>query len=74
MATNQVPLTSELILVMDNGLGGSGQQLSINRTYKNVKCSASDDDVYAIAQDIISLQERNVLAIQRRDTIEIQEA
>ena len=37
MATNQVPLTSELILVMDNGLGGSGQQLSINRIYKNVK-------------------------------------
>ncbi|MGI5912719.1 MAG: DUF1659 domain-containing protein [Syntrophomonadaceae bacterium] len=36
MAVVSTPISSELILVMDNGTGASGQALTISRRYANV--------------------------------------
>jgi hypothetical protein len=41
-----IPVTSELVLVMDNGIGTSGQQLKKNRIYKYLKTSAENEDVF----------------------------
>ncbi|MEA1960477.1 MAG: DUF1659 domain-containing protein [Bacillota bacterium] len=72
MAVTATSLSSDLVLEMDNGTGASGQQLVKNRTYKNVKTSAVNDDVYAIAQSLIGLQDKSNLAIQRKDTVELE--
>ena len=74
MAVTATSLTSDLILVMDNGIGASGQALSQNRTYKNVKIAATDQDIYDVAQTMIGLQSKTNNAIQRRNTVEIESA
>ncbi len=72
MAVTATSLTTDLILVMDDGVGASGQPLSKNRIFKNVKTSASNDDVYAVAQTLIGLQSKTNNAIQRRNTVELE--
>ncbi|MEN6328124.1 MAG: DUF1659 domain-containing protein [Syntrophomonas sp.] len=74
MAVTATPLSSDLVLVMDNGTGASGQQLSVKRTFKSVKSAAANADLYAVAQDILGLQEKTNLAIQRQDTVELENA
>lgn len=73
MAVTVTPVSSNLILVMDNGTGAEGQQLTKIRTYKNLKASAGNEDVYPVAAGLISLQEKNSLSIQRQDTVELNE-
>lgn len=71
MAVTATKLASEMILVMDNGVGASGQQLSKNRIYKNIKTDTTDDAIHAVAQTVIGLQSKTNLGIQRRDTVEL---
>lgn len=72
MAVTATSLATDLVLVMDNGIGSSGQALSQNRTYKNIKIDATDDDVYAVAQTLIGLQSKPNNFIQRRNTVELE--
>jgi len=72
MAVTATSLATDLVLVMDNGIGASGQALSKNRTYKNIKIAATDDDVYAVAQTLIGLQSKTNNFIQRRNTVELE--
>jgi len=74
MAVTTTSLTSDLILVMDNGIGASGQALSLNRTYRNVKPEATDQNIYDVAQTLIGLQSKTNNSIQRRNTVEIESA
>lgn len=74
MAVTATSLTSDLILVMDNGVGSSGQALSINRTFKNVKVAATDADVYSVAQTLLGLQTKTNNAIERRNTVQLENA
>jgi hypothetical protein len=71
MAVTPIAVSRDLILVMDNGIGASGQPLTINRTYKYVKSSALDEDIYTVAQALIGLQESENIAVQRRDVFEL---
>jgi len=71
MAVIATPVSSDLILVMDNGIGASGQPLSTKRTYRNIKITASDEDLHAVAQGLIGLQTRTNLMIQRNNTVEL---
>lgn len=74
MAVIATPVTSELVLVMDNGIGASGQQLILNRIYRDVKPETEHADLYQIAQTIQGLQSRSVLAVHRQDTWELTDA
>jgi len=74
MPVTTTNVASELILVMDNGIGTSGRSLTKSRIYKNIRSNASDEDLYAVAQGIASLQDKLLLAVQRRNTVEIEEA
>ena len=71
MAVTPIAVCRDLILVMDNGIGASGQPLTINRTFKNVKNSALDDDINTVAQTLIALQDSSNVAVQRRDVYEL---
>ena len=48
---NTIPVATDLILVLDNGMGSSGQQLIQNRIYKNVKPDADNDKLYSVAEN-----------------------
>jgi hypothetical protein len=67
MAVNKVPQTSRVIIMVDNGVNANGQPVQIQRSYKNVKVSAQDADVYAVAQAIANLQSHTVVSISRQD-------
>ncbi len=73
MAVTTIPVTSEMVLVMDNGTGASGQQLKKNRVYKDVKTAADSEDVFSVAQSLLGLQEKTNLSIQRNNSSEIAE-
>lgn len=73
MAITTTPMGSELILVMDNGIGVSGQQLLKNRVYSDVRAGAADADLYSVAQSLLGLQEKTALTIQRRNLVQIQD-
>ena len=73
MAVTSIPVTSEMVLVMDNGIGSSGQQLKKNRVYKYVKTAANNEDVFSVAQSLLGLQEKINLSIQRNDSSELEE-
>ena len=71
MAVNSSIVSTDLVLVMDNGIGAAGQQLFKNRSFKKVKPEAANEDIYAIAQDLLGLQDKTNVAVQRRDIVEI---
>jgi len=73
VAVITIPVTSELVLVMDNGTGASGQQLKKNRVYKYLKTTASDEDVFSVAQSLLGLQEKTNLSVQRNNSQAIEE-
>ncbi len=71
MAVSANTVSTDLVLIMHNGTGDSGQQLFKNRSFKNVKPEAADEDIYAVAQDLLNLQDKINLAVQRRDIVEL---
>jgi uncharacterized protein YxjI len=71
MAITGNAIATDLVLVLDNGIGASGQQLSKNRAFTKVKPDAANEDLFAVAQELLSLQDKISLSVQRRDTVEI---
>jgi hypothetical protein len=72
MAVTTSPVSSDLVLVMDNGVGSSGQPLTKARKYSKVKTAASNEDIYAVADSLTDLQSKARIAVRRQDTIEIE--
>ncbi len=73
MAVTSTPISSELVLVMDYGTNSTGKQQSKERSFKSLDPDSSGDNVYAAAQIILALHEKNHLSIQRRDLVELSE-
>jgi len=73
MAISSTPVSTDLLLVMDNGVGASGQALTKSRKYGDVKTAAADADIYSVAQSLSGLQSKTLVAVQRKDTIEIED-
>ncbi|NLE27416.1 MAG: DUF1659 domain-containing protein [Clostridiaceae bacterium] len=71
MAVTPTMVATDLALVMANGTGGSGQSLFVVRTFKKVKTDAANADIYAVANDLLGLQDKTHIAIQRRDIVEL---
>lgn len=70
MATsNQV--SSMLVLMFDGGLDAKGKPVVINKRFNGVKTTATDDQLYAIAQVLAPLQQYPALNIERDNTINI---
>jgi len=67
MAVSRAPQNSQMIITIQNGVNASGQAVYQKRTYKSVKSSAIDTDVYDIAQAMANLQKHPVTGISRLD-------
>lgn len=73
MAVSSNPVSSDLILIMDNGTGASGQPLTKARKFSKVQTTASNEDIYAVANTLTDLQSKTRIAVRRQDTVEIEE-
>lgn len=70
MAITATPTGSTLIMVVDNGTGGSD-----NLRYANVKVAATDADVYDVAAGaagLSTLQTKALMLIQRSNVVELE--
>ncbi|CEP68839.1 Protein of unknown function DUF1659 [Moorella glycerini] len=65
MAVISTPLATTLRLQVQTGTDATGQPVYRVRSYSRVKPSASDQDVYDVAQAIGSLQVHPVNAVSR---------
>lgn len=74
MAVNVTPLDSKLKITFNAGLDSNGKEISRAKTYTNVKAEAQDEDVYAVAEILTSLQSDPVLRIGRLEEKEMTEA
>ena len=67
MAVNKMPQGTRMVITVQIGMSASNQPAYRQRSYKNVKASAVDSDVYAIAEAFASLQKYPVASISRFD-------
>ena len=67
MAVTKVPEGTRMVIVVQTGVSASNQPAYRQRAYKNVKASAVDSDVYAIAEALATLQKYPVASISRLD-------
>lgn len=61
--------SSSLQLVLDDGLHEeTGKQVYKRKSFNNVKPDATADQLYAIANAFVGLQERELYDIERKDS------
>lgn len=70
MAVNTTPLSSNLLLLVDND-DASG---NLTRRYADVKPDAADQDVYDTGVALAGLQTRTLTAVNRTQVYEIETA
>lgn len=70
----QNKISSALRLVFIDGLDEEGLPIYKNKSFRNVKTNADADQLYAVAQAFVGLQERDLNRIERKDSSDVQEA
>lgn len=66
--------TSQLRLTFYDGEDPStGKSIYKSKSFNNVKTNANADQLYAVAQAMIGLQERSIYTVERKDTSEVNE-
>lgn len=68
MPLTSVPNNSKVLIQVQVGTDAEGKGIFRTRTYNNLKASAPDADVYAVAAGIASLQAFPVATIKRVDS------
>ena len=68
MAVVSIPYNSRLSLIFQTGTNPvSGAPVRATKSYSNVKHDATDQDVYDVAQALVSLQKYSLLETRRTD-------
>lgn len=66
-------VSSTLRLVFIDGMDEDEQPIYKNKSFRNVKTDADEDQLYAVSQAFVGLQERDLNKIERTDSSDIQE-
>lgn len=74
MAVNFVPALSRMQIRVQIGTDGEGKPVFKTRGYNNLKPTASDEDFYAVAVGIASLQKFLVDRVKRINEGELSQA
>jgi hypothetical protein len=70
MATANL-VNSVLVLSFDAGMDESGKPIVKRKSFNNIKTQATADQLYAISQALIPLQQYPVITIERHDAREL---
>lgn len=71
MAVNTVAQDSKFKIQLDAGVDEKGKPIIKSKTFSNVKSTATNDDVYDVANSLAELQELSLISVRRIDEIEI---
>ncbi|MFC0522208.1 DUF1659 domain-containing protein [Pontibacillus salicampi] len=71
MATSTV-MNSQLQLVLENGTDEKGNPILKNKNFNNVKTDATPDQLWAVANALVALQQHPLYAVERNDSKELQ--
>jgi len=69
MAVNAEATSSELIIVVEDGVTAAGATRYRNLSYRNVKSESTDNDVKAVADLLGSAQTKTVVEVLRRNIL-----
>lgn len=73
MAVNATPISARLQLRLNTGLDEDFNPIYRTRTFSNIKTSAGNEDLFALAQEIGGLQIHPLEAVRRVDEYELEE-
>lgn len=71
MAVTSTPISDTLNVIVDNGLSGSGSQLTKTLKYANVRPDATDAAVKTVADAIVAAQTKTLIAVNRAKNAEL---
>ncbi len=74
MPVNAIPTQTRLIMRLNTGFDENLNPIFRNRSFSNVKPTASNEHLYELATEMASLQVHTLSAINRADTAELEEA
>ncbi|MEN6620680.1 MAG: DUF1659 domain-containing protein [Smithella sp.] len=66
MAVQKIPQDSTMAIKLQKGVNASGHPVNVTRNY-SCKATVVDQDIYDVAQAIVSLQKYSVATIERID-------
>lgn len=72
MAVNVIPVTARLQLKLNTGLDENLNPVYRTRSFSNVKPSASNENLFELAQEIGLLQVHSLEAVRRLDEVELE--
>ncbi|MDO4540025.1 MAG: DUF1659 domain-containing protein [Syntrophomonadaceae bacterium] len=67
MAVVVTPISSEMVIVVEDGTTAAGAIKYKNRFYKNLKTTADDENVRTVGVAMSTLQTKTLSAVQRRN-------
>ncbi|QDR81976.1 DUF1659 domain-containing protein [Sporomusa termitida] len=67
MAVVKTPQSGKVVLKVQTGVSETGSPVFKLRTYTNIRSEATDDDIFAVAAGLGSLQQHTLVEIVRQD-------
>jgi hypothetical protein len=74
MAVNSNPGEGILQIKFQTGLDDDGKPVIRTKSFTGVKPTATDEDVYTVAQRLIGLQKHTVVSVNRINPVELTES
>jgi hypothetical protein len=71
MAIVTNPLEGRVTMVLNNGLDGDGNILTVNKSYSKVKPTAENDSIFAVIEGLSSLQEKPLVVVKKTEEYEL---
>ncbi len=73
MAVNINPIATRLQLRLNTGLDENFNPIYRTRSFSGVKPAAGNEDLFALAQELESLQVHTLNSVRRMDEVELEE-
>ena len=67
MAVNATPIGTQLIMRLNTGMDEDMNPVYRNRSFRNVKHTATHDDLFELAEEIATLQINPLAQVRRAD-------